>query len=1167
MARPALIIGLGGTGQWVLTYLKKDLLESNKGKMPKGVKLLSFDTTKHASAMAGHDNQGSKDKHDERQKRAGAVELEDKVEFVHMGSQLIDMVRDIRDGKHSHLGWVDAKDGLEHLPASAWNADDGAGAIRQVGRLCLVKDLQSPNTSKIFSYITKSMQDISQEVEIGESNRLEIIVVGSMSGGTGASMLIDLPLICRRLAKAHAGNIILRGFIVTPRAFINDTLGAGRDVMARSFAAWRELDRFMITSASYGSNQVQYHADNPALTWRADTRLFDVAYIIDPKRTSNSLDGVDPRKSVFPSISQAISAIVDDYAGQAYSYKAINLNDTYANFRYRPFYSSVGTYMMKVPRYYVERKFTYDLAENILEKLLAPEKNDQGRVIRLKDNHNLEVDESSIGVQAAVDFMNASGVEEEGVMIPRTLFAQIIGMAHREKYQVDGIKINSWSQPMTAAQGSQQLSAILDITTDETGSTIIEGFNVEQRFRIWDKVQPSREIGGTPGEDYNRIMENTRKESLNRYGRSEGGEETRGTYGDQLEEAKWAQLRLFNNLLRAKTAQILNGSGGTENPVAAKSGKLGYLYGFVKGLRDVLDYFDGFVDEVFVNRNEVLKLNDTAKSRMKTAADEYKDKKDKTCIFTVWDHNIHPDAHKAQREFLEAVEYSNQVRKSELLLRICRETGLGMKELAESTLKDIEKWVEHLATGITRYEIDKEGNHFAVGVHSLYHTIQDENKNNQLNHDLDQQLGRISTVLSNGDMKVDDVQLNETLSNVTWKVSQKTNPAQGKDGRQVLRMQGLEIGLEIKLDEDNLEKFVNDGETAGQHNLEILRSFAAKPFQTIAEQIPFGEKVQKEYIDADSLADKLDKIGEPLWSKTSTGAGPLHNQPNSMLIRVDNNTSPEASKYFQKFKNRLQDLNPGKQIELTSEAEGGKGSEDRYKMSLVRFDDVIDSQDFDVWEKCKDAYIQMRNDPSTDKTMADLHIFFEEKNACNYEERICKTLKKNYQPLATRITALLVDENRLEMFFRSLALGYIRKEEENWVYRESDNYVVMLSQATTQMAGDGEEKIGREYFDLINQFVIKAVDIRKEVSESYWIDFESLYEKIIKEEKARSEEVKSEYVSEATDENGIVQKLRSYVARSRRKEQNATKKQKIAVEQEQLADLAETIFRIAAGKL
>lgn len=31
MEKPALLIGLGGTGQWVLTYVKKELLDMTRG--------------------------------------------------------------------------------------------------------------------------------------------------------------------------------------------------------------------------------------------------------------------------------------------------------------------------------------------------------------------------------------------------------------------------------------------------------------------------------------------------------------------------------------------------------------------------------------------------------------------------------------------------------------------------------------------------------------------------------------------------------------------------------------------------------------------------------------------------------------------------------------------------------------------------------------------------------------------------------------------------------------------------------------------------------------------------------------------------------------------------------------------------------------------------------
>ena len=84
MQNPALIIGLGGTGQWVLTHLKKDLLEQNKGDLLANVQLLAFDTAQHLSAEARPDITP-----DEQQKtHASAIQLDSETEFIHIGSDL-----------------------------------------------------------------------------------------------------------------------------------------------------------------------------------------------------------------------------------------------------------------------------------------------------------------------------------------------------------------------------------------------------------------------------------------------------------------------------------------------------------------------------------------------------------------------------------------------------------------------------------------------------------------------------------------------------------------------------------------------------------------------------------------------------------------------------------------------------------------------------------------------------------------------------------------------------------------------------------------------------------------------------------------------------------------------------------------------------------------------
>ena len=55
MARPAIIIGLGGTGQQIVTFLKKELLEIGGGQLPKEVKLLAFDTASRVNPQGSVD--------------------------------------------------------------------------------------------------------------------------------------------------------------------------------------------------------------------------------------------------------------------------------------------------------------------------------------------------------------------------------------------------------------------------------------------------------------------------------------------------------------------------------------------------------------------------------------------------------------------------------------------------------------------------------------------------------------------------------------------------------------------------------------------------------------------------------------------------------------------------------------------------------------------------------------------------------------------------------------------------------------------------------------------------------------------------------------------------------------------------------------------------------
>lgn len=215
MPRPALIVGLGGTGQWVLTWLKRDLLLSNDGKMPDNVKLLSIDTATQLEAGAERVTaSGTKEEGAE----IGGVSLE-QGEFIYIGGDSRPLANEVREGEWPQIGnWFQAQRWLTTQAPATFVLDDGAGRIRQFGRLAIFKDIIGQETGSV---IWRAFRSALQAVQARTSydRRLEIIVVGSFAGGTGSGMFLDTSLILRLLAQESNIHHVLRGFFCSAKRF------------------------------------------------------------------------------------------------------------------------------------------------------------------------------------------------------------------------------------------------------------------------------------------------------------------------------------------------------------------------------------------------------------------------------------------------------------------------------------------------------------------------------------------------------------------------------------------------------------------------------------------------------------------------------------------------------------------------------------------------------------------------------------------------------------------------------------------------------------------------------------------------------------------------------------------------------------------------------------
>lgn len=1130
MTRPAIVIGLGGTGQWVLTFLKKDLLEIGGGRMPQGVKLLCFDTTSKATAETG---KASK-KEDEKAVRAGSVELTKDIEFIPIGENVGQLASQIAQGDHPHMQWFPAGSFLGKLPPAAFNTKEGSGQIRQMGRISLFRDLAAARNSQILSRLRAAMQSLQQDVS--RNMQLEVIIVSSLAGGTGAGMLVDMALLVREQARFLVSeNYVVRGFFLLPRAFTTGGVGQDRDMLARSFAAWRELDRFMIVSERFGLRQINYHEREQDLRIKIGKRAYDVSYLVDPARQGvNSLDNVAPEEGVYPAMAHCISAFLDEIAGARYTeFVATNLAGQLAQLPRGAYHSAVGSYTLKVPVYYAREKFSHQLGLDVLDRFLAPDKNDKGSVYRVSGLRNQEKGDLLNGWPAVREFMSTTAINIDGQEIPNTKLLPLIAQVRFEEGQKEARLLQQWARGGHSRVGRPIISALTDVSQDDEGKRLMAETNDELTLEIWDKLPPSRIAGDTPLLGYPRItgkMDEVRHEHYGREGIP--GEKLRGLFGKALEQAKHTQMVRFQQLLAAWT--VVNLNGFSDDAGVARAGKIGYVQDFYRELVATFNYFTGFLNMVRAIRNDDMKMTRRAQEAAGQAQQIYLRKRDKRCWFTFWDGFLHPEAFRAQRNYLRAEQNRIDVRKDEILLDFLAETAVEMRDYAELTLQEISSWITHLATG-------------APGTTSLYQAAVSSLDNVKVNHEIDKRAGKVSEVVGEHEYQQNEAHIRQTMAALVWRVHTGS-------GRL-----SIDLGIQTPSDDPDAppryEPFQRDGERPEQSNLNRLVEMAERPYFTLQQERPLAREIMRIYDSGEKLADSTNQKAEVLYLTSNVKMGP---RINSCYVRVHSDLDEKTSNYFRAYEDQMRSLNTnitGNNLQLVD-------SEDRHKMTIIRTDDLMPSTDFEMFYACRDAYIKQVTDAFRPVPAAELHVFPAEINACYYEAEMPRLLRQPYKTIHPEVVALLEDRERFEMFFRAKALGFIRLNEGDgrpfWAYKLPDDpeplYITVPKDSL-------EVKEQDDIFQVIHNFALEGRDQRTGVGNALRIEWSDLRSAILKTQRELgATEAAQKYRQEIDNEEGLVNWIRAEVKKRRSAVAEDENRQAVAVEYQDLADVAQVVL-------
>jgi hypothetical protein len=208
----SLFIGLGGTGRDAVLSIKRKLLEVY-GAVPRSTGFLVLDTDDPVSA---------------RDRFGNPVEL-GRTEFMHL--EVRDPFGLIRSTGEVSCWWPEGMRARIIL--------HGAGGFRPLGRLALFANAQAVHQS--LSNLINHAKDPAVENDPHfsvEGTDVNVNIIGSIAGGTGAGTLLDVAMICRDLLGTSGDSIF--GWVLLPDVFT--PLPGVNNNLRNAYATLMELD-------------------------------------------------------------------------------------------------------------------------------------------------------------------------------------------------------------------------------------------------------------------------------------------------------------------------------------------------------------------------------------------------------------------------------------------------------------------------------------------------------------------------------------------------------------------------------------------------------------------------------------------------------------------------------------------------------------------------------------------------------------------------------------------------------------------------------------------------------------------------------------------------------------------------------------------------------------
>jgi hypothetical protein len=352
---PALIVGLGGTGYKTVIKVKKRLTAAYR-ELDLPVRFLVLDL----------DDRVQPDIELAEQQLLGPTEFH----RLAVDAMVLDALE-----VHKELHWFPAEHQVK--PESG---ERGAGMIRPWGRLALFR-----SANHVISAINTALDEILSapaHIALGSQNitvrqDIHIYVVGSLCGGTGGGIFIDIPYLIRSYFHQRGASSKARvyGLLGMPDIFHLEADKTTR-IQANAYAALKELD-FLMDINNFTDNemtQIAYGGANKA-TWGTQRSPYSHVYLCN-----SSGDNAQGMLTATSDVAELMAEFIFQMSISRMSalIHSANIVNTLADVRrvessagaLYPAYSGFGVASLSFPSPDIAEYCRYRLADDILDQLL-----------------------------------------------------------------------------------------------------------------------------------------------------------------------------------------------------------------------------------------------------------------------------------------------------------------------------------------------------------------------------------------------------------------------------------------------------------------------------------------------------------------------------------------------------------------------------------------------------------------------------------------------------------------------------------------------------------------------------------------------------------------------------------------------------------------------------